>query len=298
MILVVSTSALGILVVSTTAAISTSLVVSSVTSSVSSVILVSVHVLLHHIGTLRHFILQKVDEFLDGVDVLLFALMVQIVSGLPELNVESSSSKSELVGLVKGLDALLSFLDILETDESHLGSNCLATGSIVDHEFLDLDRDDLSDFSHFGGESFFGDVLWNVLDHNVRLEGLLECLSDRWCGIGGLLVIIVVDELGDHELLSIQLELLIKSIDCSLGLLVGLESNVADVRAIALECNTGDLTELSEDISEVLLGKLTRWEVLDKEVAEVFALILSLVFLGEDVHLDFFVLDLEVVELL
>lgn len=137
-ILVVSTSTLGTLVVCTTAAISTSLVI-SVTSVISTVILVSVHVLLHHIGTLRHFILEKIDEFLDGVDVLFFALMVKVVSGLPELNVESSATEAKLMSLVKSLDSLLGLLDVLEADEASLGADDLATGTIVDHEVLHFD---------------------------------------------------------------------------------------------------------------------------------------------------------------
>ena len=94
------------------------------------------------------------------------------------------------LGVVVGLDCLLSLADFLEQNHCALGTLlCLL------HE---ADRLNLTNGLEFFFDLLFSDIKGNVVDENVVVESLLHVLRDGGEAILVELILLLVDEAG-HE---------------------------------------------------------------------------------------------------
>lgn len=269
-------------------------VVEFVVSSVEShavMLIVASHLI--RIGPLLHFVLNVVDEFFDLVNVFFFIFMNQVELGLPELNLQRSETKSEWVGLVEHLNALLGLLHFFIADVPNFAGHF--SGVTWSNSIFELQWNNLSSLAQLVSEFVLFDLLWNVSDENVGLESLLHGLTNLGFFLLSATVVRVADELRDENDSSVYLLLGIQSFNSCLGLIVSLELHESHISVFGLLGNTVDLSKWSEEFSDLIFCEF-RWDVFNKEICKVFLSVFSLVFLWVNNDVNFFSLLSGVVE--
>lgn len=238
------------------------------------------------------YLLAEVQDLSDIVLALFVAFVLEVLLGLPEVDLECLVVHAEGSGGIEQSDALLGVLDILVEHVSDLVAGELGAINLVSHlERLHMSRADGTGTAELGLELLLGDVLRDESHIDVRLEHLLLVLHNRvqvaTLGLEVALLLINMREAEDG--LIIKLELHVDSLASSNGVLVVLEADKSMTR-LETHLNTGNLTVLAEKIAQAL-GVVISGQVLQEQVGVALSLSLTLVSLRMDNNADILTVD-------
>ena len=171
------------------------------------------------------------EVLLNLLEATLLTLLVQLLSGHPELDGERTGTEGSR--LIETLDGALGTVDVLVEDK------VLTVGSVRVEELAlsQFDRNDGSELLEKISDFFLFDFRGDVLDEEVGLVGLahaaLDCVA--CLSLGSNLVFSLGDVTRDKEVATVGHLLLVHGLDGSLCSFRGLERNVA-LGGVRLTC--------------------------------------------------------------
>lgn len=215
------------------------------------------------------------DNLLHLFFVLFLVLLPQVLSGLPEIDLQWLWPVTKGMRILELLNAFLGSLHVLEIGVPFFAvRRCLPFEEVVDQ----LDRLHFAHLLHLFFELLLGHILWDVHDENVTIVALLVLLLNGACEL------VFADVLGDKESLAFHLLFVVELLNRLLGVLVVLEVHVALV-LFTLHLQVVDGAELSEQLLQIFQRK-TRRNVLHKQVREIVRVFGTLRLWSQDVDVD------------
>ena len=148
---------------------------------------------------------------------------------------------------------------------------------------LQIHHHDLTSSLEFLPEHLLGDMLGDVSDENVRLEGLFLVPHD-WLGRVWLEIVFLSGDVRsneDGEVVFACLKLLIHTLFSCLGFSVIFEADESSPIVLCVQLSRNDISVFLENISKLSVVHVC-WKVLDEEVGVFLTLIFSVSLLGVD----------------
>lgn len=243
------------------------------------------------------YLLAKVQDLSDIVLALFVAFVLEVLLGLPEVDLERLVVETEGSGRIEHSDALLGVLDILVEHVSNLVARELGAVNLVRHlERLHPGGADGAGLAELSLELVLGDVLGNESNVDVGLEHFLLVLHDgvRVAALRLQVALLLINMREAQDGLVLELKLHVDSLASSLSVLVVLEADESVAR-LGAHLHAGNLAVHAEEVAK-LVSVVISGKVLQEQVGEALSLGLTLVSLRVHDNADLLAVDSLLIE--